>query len=99
MLGRRSYSRVTIADGAIGVMRVTRDVVLSERTGGEWIAMSREAGVLDETVVVESLDDGTTHVARVVESRPVMTDGAVRHRLWLRQIDEHEGDLLNQGRR
>jgi hypothetical protein len=80
-------------------MRVTRDVLLSERTDGEWIAMSREAGVLDETVVVESLDDGTTHAAKVVESRPVMSDGAVRHRLWLRRIDERDGERLNQGRR
>ena len=99
MLGRRSYARVTIADGAEGVMQVTRDVVLSERTEGEWIAMSREAGVLDETVVVESFDDGITHVATVVESRPVMTDGAVRHRLWLRRIDEREGELMTQRRR
>jgi len=99
MLGRRSYARVAIAEGAQGVMRVTRDVVLSERTEGEWIAMSREAGVLDETVVVESLDEGITDVAKVVESRPVMTDGAVRHRLWLRRIDEREDEAVNQGRR
>jgi hypothetical protein len=91
MLGRRSYARVAIVDGAEGVLRLTRDVVLSERRQGEWIAMSREPGVLGETVVVALLEDGVTHVATVVESRPIVTDGAVRHRLWLRRVDEHDG--------
>jgi hypothetical protein len=87
MLGRRSYARVALVDGAEGVLRLTRDVVLSERTQGEWVATSREPGVLGETVVVELLGEGATHVAAVVESRPIVTDGAVRHRLWLRRVE------------
>ena len=98
MLGRRSYARVAIVGGAEGVLRLTRDVVLSERTHGEWIATSREAGVLGETVIVGFVEEGITNVAKVGESRPFVTDGAVRHRLWLRRIDEQHGELSNQGR-
>ena len=100
MLGRRSYARVSIADGAEGVLRLTRDIGLSERTDGEWIATSREAGVLGETVVIGVLDEGVTLAAKVVESKPIVTDGAVRHRLWLRRLDANEPDarVTNQER-
>jgi hypothetical protein len=98
MLGRRSYARVAIVDGAEGVLRLTRDVVLSECTQGEWIATSREPGVIGETVVVGALQEGAMHVARVIESRPIMTDGAVRHRLWLRRVDEQDGEPSSRGR-
>jgi hypothetical protein len=43
--------------------------------------------VLGEIVLVDLVDDSVTVAARVVESRPVVTDGAVRHRLWLRKVD------------
>jgi hypothetical protein len=87
MLGRRSYARVMIADGAEGVIRLARDIGLHERYDGDWTAISREPGVLGEIVLVDLVDDGVTVAARVVESRPVVTDGAVRHRLWLRKVD------------
>ncbi|HEY7189001.1 MAG TPA: hypothetical protein VH436_20730 [Vicinamibacterales bacterium] len=87
MLGRRSYARVMIADGAEGVLRLARDIGLHERHDGDWTAISREAGVLGETVLIDLVDDGVTVVARVVESKPIVTDGAVRHRLWLRKLD------------
>jgi hypothetical protein len=87
MLGRRSYARVMIADGAEGVLRLARDIGLHERYDGDWTAISREPGVLGEIVLVDLVDAGVTVAARVVESRPVVTDGAVRHRLWLRKVD------------
>lgn len=90
MLGRRSYARLTIVDGAEGVLRLTRDVGLRERTNGDWIAISREAGVLGETLVMAVMDDGVTVAANVVESRPILLDGAVRHRLRLRTREVHQ---------
>jgi hypothetical protein len=94
MLGRRSYARVTIADGAEGVLRVARDIGLHERHDGDWTAMSREAGVLGEVVLVDLLDEGITVAARIVESRPIVTDGAVRHRLWLRKLDPNDTEQI-----
>jgi hypothetical protein len=87
MLGRRSHTRVTITEGAEGVLRLARAVGVSERADGEWIATSREAGVLGETVAIALLDEGRTLSAQIVESKPIVTDGAVRHRLWLRRVD------------
>lgn len=86
MLGRRSYTRVTIAQGAEGVLCLSRDVAVTERTEGEWVATSREAGRLGETVLVSMLDEGVTLQAQVVDSKPIVTDGVVRHRLWLRAV-------------
>jgi hypothetical protein len=87
MLGRRSYARVMIADGAEGVLRLARDIGLHERYDGDWTAISREAGVRGEIVLVDLVDDGITVVARIVDSKPVVADGAIRHRLWLRKLD------------
>lgn len=87
MLGRRSYTRVMIADGAEGVLRLARDIGLHERHDGDWTAVSREPGVIGEIVLVDLLDEAVTVAARVVESRPIVTEGAVRHRLWLRKLD------------
>lgn len=87
MLGRRSYARITIGEGAEGVLCLATDIGVVEETAGQWIATSREAGVLGESVLVALLDEGITLQARVVESKPVVTDGAVRHRLCLRRID------------
>jgi hypothetical protein len=87
MLGRRSYTRVMIAEGAEGVLRLARDIGLHERQDGDWTAISREPGVLGEIVLVDLLDEAVTVAARVIESRPIVTDGAVRHRLWLRKLD------------
>jgi len=87
MLGRRSYARVSITEGAEGVMHLARAIGVSERADGEWMVTSREPGVLGETVVVSLLDEGRTLSAQIVESKPIVTDGAVRHRLWLRKVD------------
>ena len=87
MLGRRSYARVMIADGAEGVLRVARDIGVHERQDGDWTATSRDPGVLGEIVLIDLLEEGVTLTARVVESRPIVTDGAIRHRLWLRKLD------------
>jgi len=76
-----------IADGAEGVLRLARDIGLHERHDGDWTAISREAGVVGEIVLIDPVGEGVTVVARVVESKPIVTDGAVRHRLWLRKLD------------
>jgi hypothetical protein len=76
-----------IAEGAEGVLRLARDIGLHQRHDGDWTATSREAGVVGEIVLIDLLDEGSTVAARIVESRPFVTHGAVRHRLWLRKLD------------
>ena len=65
-----------------------RDVLFEHVNPNEVIALSREPGVLGETVKVEvSAQERSARVAaRVVESQPVVENGTVRHRLRLETI-------------
>jgi hypothetical protein len=87
MLGRRSHARVSIATGAAGVLSLARDVAVHVNDDGQFIAISREPGVLGETVLVTLADEDVNVLVEVIESKPMITDGAVRHRLWLRQVN------------
>ncbi|HLG55713.1 MAG TPA: hypothetical protein VI485_10305 [Vicinamibacterales bacterium] len=101
MLGRRSYTRVAISAGAEGVLSLARDVGI-HLDNGQLVAISREPGVLGETVVVAVPDEGVNILVEIVESRPFITDGAVRHRLWLRRLntdrDANESNANGRGR-
>jgi hypothetical protein len=85
MLGRRSYKRFKVTPSAKGVMRILRDIVVQWTRDNEWTAIAREAGVVGEILV---LDLGVGEVplrypVRVLESRPVIIEGTVRHQLRL----------------
>ena len=86
MLGQRSDKRFLLTEPPDGVVCVYRDVIV-ERQGDEWIAISREAAVTGETLVLDLLDvKGAFRgrfVVSVIESRPVIVDGDVRHRIRL----------------
>ena len=86
MLGRRSYARLKLVPSAEGLLRVLHDVVVQWTRDDEWVAISHEAGSVGEVLV---LDLGIGEVplrypVRVLESRPVMVEGCVRHQLLLR---------------
>jgi hypothetical protein len=81
------------------MLRILRDVIVQRTTNNEWIALSREAGVTGERLILDLGLAGTPLVftVRVLESRPVVVDGAVRHRLRLdsvRSIDDADGKLV-----
>ena len=92
MFGRRSHARFTLSSSTEGVLSVLRDVVVEQLDGSEIIAISQEAGILDEKMLIEIPDqEGNVAVGvQMVESRPVMIDGAVRHRLRLRKLEVSE---------
>ena len=99
MLGRRSHERFTLTLSAEGMLRILRDVIVQRSPNNEWIAISREPGVTGETVV---LDLGSAEVpirftVRVVESRPVVVDGAVRHRLRLDKVRSTDEAVSDDG--
>ena len=91
MLGRRSHARVSIESGGEGVLRLTRDVSVRVKGEDQLVAISRDAGAIGERVRVVLLDEQMDIAAEVIESKPVMCDGAVRHRLLLRRIDGNDG--------
>jgi hypothetical protein len=87
MSGRRSHVRFTINGSSPGVLRVLRDVVVQHAEGGGLIALSDEPAVVGERFMVSLPDDAParTFEARVIDSRPVILNGNVRHRLRLQE--------------
>jgi len=92
MFGRRSHARFTISPASDGLLRILNDVVLQQSSSSELIAISREPGVVGDVLGVQIMGvQGTIHaVARITESRPLIAEGAVRHRLRLEHLQPHE---------
>jgi hypothetical protein len=84
MLGRRSHARISLESGAEGVLSLARDISVRTNGDGHLVAISRDAASIGERVRVLLADDEVTVIAEVVESKPVICDGAVRHRLVMR---------------
>ena len=98
MSGRRSHQRFEVSPSSTGTLRVNRDIVVQRAVNGELQVLSREPGVRDERMFVQFPDDtpdAAVHV-RVVDSRPVVVQGAVRHLLRLHVIGAG-GDPDGQG--
>ena len=84
MLGRRSHARISLESDAEGVLSIARDISVRTTGDGHLVAISRDAAAIGERVRVLLTDDEVTLVAEVIESKPVICDGAVRHRLVMR---------------
>jgi hypothetical protein len=69
-------------------MRVLRDVVVDRTAGDELMAVSHAPGVVGEAMTLDLIGDGSSLALKVgvLESRPVIIAGAVRHRLRLRLL-------------
>jgi hypothetical protein len=87
MSGRRAHARFAVLQSPEGVLRIVRDIVVKSSTHEHIVAVSREPGVVGEVVFVEFPAAANGGVrARVVESQPIVVDGAVRHQLRLLDI-------------
>ena len=95
MFGRRSHSRFTINPASDGVLRILNDVVVQPSENNQLIAISREPGVVGDVLAVQILSpQGTMQtVVRIAESRTLVADGAVRHRLRLERVQQTEPEL------
>ncbi len=90
---RRRDSRLEIVN-AEGVLRVLRDVIVDRTDHREFVALSTEAGVKGEVLTIYFAKDGNAPVSvRVVDSRPTMVEGSVRHRLRLMTVQDAAGPL------
>jgi hypothetical protein len=69
-------------------MRVLKDVVIQRTDREELLAISHAAGVIGEEMTLDLMGSGETLALKVnvVESRPVIIDGSVRHRIRLRVL-------------
>ena len=89
MSGRRSHPRYAVATPWDGAMRVLRDVMIQRTETDELHAVSHVAGIAGEEMTLDVMAAGTTIglKVRVIDSRPVMVDGAVRHRIRLALVN------------
>jgi hypothetical protein len=66
-------------------MRILRDVVVDRTSADELLAVCQAPGVTGELMTLDLMGGGITlgFRVKVLESRPVIVAGAVRHRLRL----------------
>ncbi|MGH7900016.1 MAG: hypothetical protein ACREQQ_18820 [Candidatus Binatia bacterium] len=77
-----------------------RDVLVVQRAErGEFVAISREPAVVGEALTLDLTADDTevSLPVRVQETRPVIVDGAVRHRLVLEPLESGNAATTNAG--
>jgi hypothetical protein len=89
MSGRRSHVRFEVIPSSEGVLRLLRDVLVVSAEEDEAVVLSRDPGVVGETLMLEIPGaQASSGQATVVECRPVIVDGTMRHRLRLQQASE-----------
>jgi hypothetical protein len=69
------------------VLRVLRDVIVRDAGSDELTVIGRDPAAVGESMTLElaQLDAGSNVSVQVIESRPVLVDGAMRHRLRLKR--------------
>ena len=89
MSGRRRHERFAPAQPWDGALRVLRDVIVQEDPSGSLITIGHAPGVIGEQMTLDVAGAGqvVTLKVRVQESRPVIVDGSVRHRLRLEVLE------------
>jgi hypothetical protein len=87
---RRRDKRFKLTGPAEGALRIFPDVVVQQDGIDEWTGISRQPAVTGETLVLDvvQFDAVEGEIYRrlpvcVVESRPVIVDGDMRHRIRL----------------
>jgi hypothetical protein len=88
MSGRRSHPRFGVSEPWGGAIRVLRDVVVNRSDADELLAVSHLAGVVGEQLSLDLLGGGSSLELKVevLDSRPVIVNGTVRHRLRLGMV-------------
>jgi hypothetical protein len=85
MSGRRSHPRYGVSQPWNGAIRILRDVAVDRTKKDELLAVSHMPGVVGEVLSLDLLGGGSSLElkVKVIDSRPVIVNGAVRHRLRL----------------
>ena len=89
MSGRRRHERFAPAQPWDGALSVLRDVIVQADPGGGLITIGQAPGVIGEQMTLDVAGAGqvVTLKVRVQESRPVILDGNVRHRVRLEVLE------------
>ena len=98
MSGRRSHPRFAVASPWSGAIRILRDVVVDRTERNELLAVSNAAAVVGEVLSLDLIGGGQNVAmkVRVLDSRPVIIDGTVRHRVRLALPDAEPEEPLTE---
>ena len=97
MQARTGGTTFSVAEPINGVVRGFTDVIVQKNGEREWVAISRHAAVVGETLLLEFDEEGRPQqlVMFVIESRRFVLDGDMRHWIRLRATD-HPPILFEQ---
>lgn len=89
MSGRRRHERFAPAQPWDGAMQVLRDVIVQRDGDAGLVAIGQVPGVVGEQLTLDLAGGGhiVTCRVQVEESRPVILDGSVRHRIRLEILE------------
>jgi hypothetical protein len=92
MSGRRSHPRFAVATPWDGAVRVLREIVVQRAEGDRLLAVSHSPGIVGEEMTLDVMAAAASVRLRVkvMDSRPVIVDGSVRHRIGLAMVNEAE---------
>jgi hypothetical protein len=90
MADRRRDKRLRLSEPAVGALTAFPDVVVQQGADDEWIGITRQPAVAGEMLVLDVLQSDAVEgeiwrrlPVCVIESRPVIVDGDMRHRIRL----------------
>jgi len=98
MSGRRSHPRFAVATPWNGAIKILRDVVVNRTGDDELLAVSNAAAIVGELLSLELIGAGQSAIVqvRVLDSRPVIIDATVRHRVRLRMVNVQPNARLSE---
>jgi len=95
MSGRRSHPRIAVVPATQGNFRLLHEVVVQQIEAGEVVAISREPGVAGEVLAIEMAigPHAERLQCRVIDSRPCIVGGHLKHRLRLLALPRRSADV------
>lgn len=92
MTGRRAHERYCLPQQAEGVLQVLRQVVTARGAGEELTVFSKAPAAVGELMGLEVAGGGrrVSLRVRVLESRPILLNGIVQHRVRCQVCERRE---------
>jgi hypothetical protein len=89
MSGRRRHERYAVGGRWEGALRVKRDVMVERTIDGTLAVISETPAVHDEILTLDLIGarTSTSLTVQVLDSRPVIVEGVVRHSLRLSVLE------------
>jgi hypothetical protein len=95
MFGRRSHQRFVFSSLPEGTLQILRDVTVDRMTQEHLVVTSRQPAVVSDVLTLQFGHEPCPPAqVCVAESRPMVTGGAVRHKVTLRWVEPGGGHSI-----